>query len=51
MKSYLILFALFACTMSGCSQINTKIGMPWIYWEHGYLAVVGFLAVCVLIFY
>jgi len=50
MKSYLIIFALLACTMSGCSQINTKIGMPWIYWEQGILAVVGFLAVCVLIF-
>lgn len=51
MKFYLILFALFVCTMSGCNQINTKIGMPWDYWEHGYLAIVGFLAVYVLIFY
>ena len=49
-KSYLILFALFACTLSGCNQINTKIGMPWTYWEHSYLAVVGLLVVCVLIF-
>ena len=47
---YLILFALFACTMSGCNQINTKIGMPWIYWQEGYWTVVGFFAVCVLIF-
>jgi hypothetical protein len=41
---------LFACTLSGCNQINTKIGMPWTYWENGFWAVVGLLAVCVLIF-
>jgi hypothetical protein len=51
MKSYLILFALFACTLSGCSQINTKIGWPSVYWEHGFLAVAGLLAVCFLIFF
>jgi hypothetical protein len=30
--------------------MNTKIGMPWTYWENGFWAVVGFFAVCVLIF-
>jgi hypothetical protein len=50
-KKLCVLLALFACTLSGCSQVNTKIGMPWVYWEHGFLALVGFLAVCVLIFY
>ena len=48
MKSYLILFALFVCTMSGYNSMNTKIGWPSVYWEHGFLAIVGYLAVCAL---
>jgi hypothetical protein len=30
--------------------MNTKIGMPWIYWQEGYWTDVGLMAVCVLIF-
>lgn len=48
-KKLCVLFALLACTLSGCSQVNTKIGMPWVYWDQGYLAVLGFLGVCVLV--
>lgn len=51
MKSYLILFALLACTMSGCSQINTKIGLPWTYWEHGFWPGAVFVVVCCLILF
>ena len=50
MKSYLILFAIFACTMSGCNQINTKIGWPSVYWEQGFVTVVELLVVCFLFF-
>jgi hypothetical protein len=28
---------------------NTRIGLPWTYWEHGICAVVGGLAVCFII--
>ncbi len=32
-------------------MLNTRIGWPWVYWEHGFLAVVGFLVVCILVFF
>ena len=29
-------------------EMATRLGGPWVYWEHGFWAVVGFLAVCCL---
>lgn len=48
MKTLMLIMALLACTLSGCG--NTRIGGPWVYWEHGFWPVLGFLAVCGLIF-
>lgn len=45
-----IIVGLLLCTCSGCGRVNTTIGWPWVYWQHGLLPVVGFLAVCGLVF-
>ncbi len=44
------ILALLTCTLSGCSELNTRIGWPWTYCAHGSWPVFGFLAVCFLIF-
>jgi hypothetical protein len=45
-----IIVAVLLCTFSGCSQVNTRIGWPWTYWQHGFWPLVGFLVVCGLVF-
>lgn len=45
-----VVLALLTCTLTGCGNMNTRIGWPWNYWGHGSWAVVGFLAVCCLVF-
>jgi hypothetical protein len=44
------ILALLPCTLSGCSELNTRIGWPWTYCAQGFWPVVGFLAVGFLIF-
>ena len=46
-KAVMSILALLTCTLSGC---NTRIGWPVDYWQSGLFAIVGFLAVCGLIF-
>ncbi len=45
----LIILAMLLCTFSGCSQMNTRIGWPWTYWEHGFWPVIGLLVIYALL--
>lgn len=47
--SMTITFALLTCTLSGCSEMNTRIGLPWTYWSHGFWPVIGCLGILLLL--